>query len=70
MLENESAHGASDYSISNHRLLAKMFIIMQMLAEIWESIFNLGLCYCLDQGFLTWGTCTPRGTFAYPKGYI
>jgi len=34
MLENESAHGASDYSISNHRLLAKMFIIMQMLAEI------------------------------------
>jgi len=21
-------------------------------------------------GFPTWGTCTPRGTFAYPKGYI
>jgi len=24
----------------------------------------------LVQGFPTWGTCTPRGTFAYPKGYI
>jgi len=24
----------------------------------------------IDQGFPTWGTCTPRGTFAYPKGYI
>jgi len=24
----------------------------------------------LEQGFPTGGTCTPRGTFAYPKGYI
>jgi len=24
----------------------------------------------VDQGFPNWGTCTPRGTFAYPKGYI
>jgi len=24
----------------------------------------------LDQGFPTWGTCTPKGTFAYPNGYI
>jgi len=24
----------------------------------------------LNQGFPTWGTCTPRDTFAYPKGYI
>jgi len=24
----------------------------------------------LNQGFPTWGTCTPRGTFADPKGYI
>ena len=24
----------------------------------------------LDQGFPTWGTCTSRDTFAYPKGYI
>jgi len=24
----------------------------------------------LAQGFPTWGTCTPRGTFAYPQGYI
>jgi len=22
----------------------------------------------LGQGLQTWGTCTPRGTFAYPKG--
>jgi len=22
------------------------------------------------QGFPTWGTCTPRGTFAYLQGYI
>jgi len=26
--------------------------------------------HLLEQGFPTWGTCTPRGTFAYPKGYI
>jgi len=26
--------------------------------------------YQLEQGFPTWGTCTPGGTFAYPKGYI
>jgi len=25
---------------------------------------------CIDQGFPTWGTCTPRGTFDYPKEYI
>jgi len=24
----------------------------------------------LEQGFPTWGTCTPRGTFDYLKGYI
>jgi len=24
----------------------------------------------LEQGFPNWGTCTPRGTFAYLKGYI
>ena len=24
----------------------------------------------LEQGFPTWGTSTPGGTFAYPKGYI
>jgi len=24
----------------------------------------------LRQGFPTWGTCTPRGTFAYLQGYI
>ena len=24
----------------------------------------------LDQGLVTWGTCTPRGTFAFLKGYI
>ena len=24
----------------------------------------------LDQRFPTWGTWTPRGTFACPKGYI
>jgi len=23
----------------------------------------------LSQGFQNWGTCTPRGTFAYLKGY-
>jgi len=26
--------------------------------------------YVVEQGFSTWGTCTPGGTFAYPKGYI
>jgi len=26
--------------------------------------------YGVDQEFPTWGTCTPRGTFTYPKGYI
>jgi len=24
----------------------------------------------LGQRFTTWGTCTPRGAFAYLKGYI
>jgi len=24
----------------------------------------------LHQGFPAWGTCTPRGTFFYLKGYI
>jgi len=27
-------------------------------------------CLLLEQGFPAWGTCTPRGTFAYLKGYI
>jgi len=25
---------------------------------------------CFGQRFPTWGTCIPRGTFAYLKGYI
>ena len=28
------------------------------------------LLITLEQRFPTWGTCTPRGTFAYLKGYI
>jgi len=24
----------------------------------------------LEQGFPTWGTCTPRGTFAYLKALV
>jgi len=24
----------------------------------------------IRQGSPNWGTCTPRGTFAHPKGYI
>jgi len=24
----------------------------------------------LYQGSPTWGTCTPRGTLAYPQGYV
>jgi len=24
----------------------------------------------IEHGFPTWDTCTPGGTFAYPKGYI
>jgi len=31
-----------------------------------RSIFALAL----GKGFPTWRTCTPGGTFAYPKGYI
>jgi len=30
-----------------------------------EKVFNP-----LQQGFANWGTCTPRGTFAYLKGYF
>jgi len=33
-------------------------------------IFTLHEQYLIDQRFTTWGTCTPRGTFAYQKGYI
>ena len=28
------------------------------------------LLVAVDQGFPTWGTCNPGGTFAYTKGYI
>jgi len=31
---------------------------------------NLPKYFHLAQGFPTWGTCTLRDTFAYPKGYI
>jgi len=34
-----------------------------------SELANVAL-HSIDQGFPTWGTCTPRGTFAYPKGYI
>jgi len=31
---------------------------------------HIGHFGTLRQGFPTWGTCTPRGTFAYLKEYI
>jgi len=39
-----------------------------LLLVVIKSIF--AICVKLNQGFPTCGTCTPRGTFAYLKGYI
>jgi len=35
-----------------------------------SQVQYLQLIVTLEQGFPNWGTCTPRGTFTYPKGYI
>jgi len=47
------------------------------LRKIWATCESLCLTPMLDatinhlkQRFPTWGACTPRGTFAYLKGYI
>jgi len=34
------------------------------------SFLSKRAIYWLNQRFPTWGTCTPRCTFVYPKGYI
>ena len=53
-----------------------IFILwMNKLYILWwlpkmSQIYNLKSLYQLNQGFPTWGTCTPRGTFAYLRGYI
>jgi len=31
---------------------------------------QMPLGFVLEQRFPTWGTCTPGGAFAYPKGYM
>ena len=40
---------------------------MDPIENVWD-ILNYEIY--LEQKFPTWGTCTPRGTFAYPKEYI
>jgi len=37
-------------------------------SHIWSRTWFF--IHDLDQSFPTWDTCTPRGTFAYLKGYI
>jgi len=40
---------------------------------LYDVMTRYGFCrtlLTLLQGFPTWGTCTPGGIFAYPKGYI
>jgi len=34
------------------------------------AVFIVTCALGLAQWFPTWGTCTPRSTFVYPKGYI
>jgi len=45
-----------------------------LIAQSGKSHVTITLTECaphtLEQGFPTWGTNTPRGTFGYPKGYI
>ena len=46
-------------------------IIIRLLSS--EASFRPSVPWlqvCLWQGFPNWSTCTPRGTFAYRKGYI
>ena len=38
--------------------------------SLTEQFEHLQSYFTLILGFPTWGTCTPGGTFAYPKGYI
>ena len=38
--------------------------------QIMLTCYFVSKFFILMQGFPTWGTCTPRGTYAYPKGYI
>jgi len=40
------------------------FIFIKLEFCVWHS------CLCTRPGDPTWGTRTPGGTFAYPKGYI
>ena len=49
---------------SNHVGRYASDLPLYVVLQICQS---LGL-FC--QGFPTWGTCTPRSTFAYLKGYI
>jgi len=35
----------------------------------FEILMNINVTTS-EQGFPTWGTCIPGGTFAYLKGYI
>jgi len=35
-----------------------------------HDFFSPQKAYGIDQRFPAWGTCTPKGTFAYPKRYI
>ena len=46
-------------------LWLKMFSETRPKSESLEPLNDF-----LAQGLPTWATCTPRGTFAYPKGYI
>jgi len=57
---------ADENSNHNHFIIEDSFTV--------QLTFSDGSCsssiYLLAQRFSTWGTCSPRGTFAYPKRNI
>jgi len=53
------------YTVKNSNApIGRLTIIMETTGG------KMGLPIDVEQRFPTWGTCTTRGTFAYPKGYI
>jgi len=48
-------------------IVANTFVDSSSQVTLWSR--SLVERLDVDQGFPTWGTCTPGGAFAYPKGY-
>jgi len=71
-LNSSPAKAAGEVSLAYQGVSGQLMLFLQFFEFCVKWGFSTMILVpdMLEQGFPTWGTCTPRGTFAHLKGYI